>query len=259
MNEECYFSHLNQYNKVNRCLARYSPHATTTNQPTNRAPNEPARPMWSRKHILGQKRLLLGQTSYFFWGSVSSDTYISENYWSTLFALFHWSGNGPNGSCRPIFGLKWPKNAYFGLNLAVFGPKILIFMRVSKRFGTHVTEEPLRQLVCIVFWSGMGSNGPKMTIFGQKCQFRANFGRFGAKNSFIGGGVILLVPSYQGTNEAPFLCWKHWPVRLQLAARDEFWPEIWIFGAKKSIFFGIAIFVKRAYPQYTGQTVYFWP
>ena len=29
--------------KVNRCLARYSPCATTTNQPTNRAPNEPAK------------------------------------------------------------------------------------------------------------------------------------------------------------------------------------------------------------------------
>ena len=34
------------YHKVNRCLARYSPRATTINQPTNRAPspNEPARP-----------------------------------------------------------------------------------------------------------------------------------------------------------------------------------------------------------------------
>ena len=30
--------------KVNRCLARYSPRATTTNQPTNRAPNKPAWP-----------------------------------------------------------------------------------------------------------------------------------------------------------------------------------------------------------------------
>ena len=28
--------------KVNRCLARYSPRATTTNQPTNRALNKPA-------------------------------------------------------------------------------------------------------------------------------------------------------------------------------------------------------------------------
>ena len=30
--------------KVNRCLARYSLRAITTNQPTNRAPNKPARP-----------------------------------------------------------------------------------------------------------------------------------------------------------------------------------------------------------------------
>ena len=32
----------NNYDKVNRCLARYSPRATTTSQPINRAPNEPA-------------------------------------------------------------------------------------------------------------------------------------------------------------------------------------------------------------------------
>ena len=30
--------------KVNRCLARYSPRATTTNRPTNRALNKPAWP-----------------------------------------------------------------------------------------------------------------------------------------------------------------------------------------------------------------------
>ena len=30
--------------KVNRCLARYSPRATTTNRPANRAPNKPAWP-----------------------------------------------------------------------------------------------------------------------------------------------------------------------------------------------------------------------
>ena len=42
--------------KVDRCLARYSPRATTTNQPTNRAPNEPL-----RKHIFGQKWPFLGQ------------------------------------------------------------------------------------------------------------------------------------------------------------------------------------------------------
>ena len=32
------------YYKVNRCLARYSPCATTTKQPNTRAPNEPAGP-----------------------------------------------------------------------------------------------------------------------------------------------------------------------------------------------------------------------
>ena len=34
----------NYDNKVNRCLARYSPRATTTNRPTNRALNKPAWP-----------------------------------------------------------------------------------------------------------------------------------------------------------------------------------------------------------------------
>ena len=32
------------------------------------------------------------------------------------------------------------KNANVGPNLAVFGPKILIFMGTSKSFGTHITE-----------------------------------------------------------------------------------------------------------------------
>ena len=36
-------------NKVNRCLARYSPRATTTNQPTNRTPNESAGPIYVPK------------------------------------------------------------------------------------------------------------------------------------------------------------------------------------------------------------------
>ena len=43
-------------NKVNMCLARYSPRASTTNQPTKRAPNEPSRPgpKWTKMPILGQ-------------------------------------------------------------------------------------------------------------------------------------------------------------------------------------------------------------
>ena len=60
------------------------------------------------------------------------------------------------------------KNADFGPNLAIFGPKILIFMGVSKSFGTHIMENPPRHLVHIGFWSGIGQNVQKMAIFGPK-------------------------------------------------------------------------------------------
>ena len=41
--------------KVDRCLARYSPRAITTNQLTNRAPNEPARPKCAQESIFSGK------------------------------------------------------------------------------------------------------------------------------------------------------------------------------------------------------------
>ena len=56
------------------------------------------------------------------------------------------------------------KKAYFGAKMAVFGPKLLIFTRGSKGFGTHIMEKPPRPC----FWSGMGPNEPKMPIFGPK-------------------------------------------------------------------------------------------
>ena len=85
------------YNKVNRCLARYSPRATTTNHPINRAPNE----------------------------------------------------------------LAMDKNANFGPNWVFFGQKILCFTGEIKSFVTHLTENPPRHLVHIVFWSGIGQNEQK--------------------------------------------------------------------------------------------------
>ena len=80
---------------------------------------------------------------------------------------------------------KMAKNAYFVPNLAVLGPKFLILMRRSKSFGTHATEKPSRYLVRIVFWSGMGPNWPKMSIFDQK---KANFG----SNLAVYGPKILI-------------------------------------------------------------------
>ena len=48
--------------KVNRCLARYSSRVTTTNQPTNSAPNEPARPICAQESIFwGKNWPFLGQ------------------------------------------------------------------------------------------------------------------------------------------------------------------------------------------------------
>ena len=56
-----------QCHKVNRCLARYSPRATTTNRLTNRAPKKPAWPGPNRPKmpILGQIWSFLGKKSFF--------------------------------------------------------------------------------------------------------------------------------------------------------------------------------------------------
>ena len=132
---------------------------------------------------------------------------------------------GTNGPKMPIFG----KKCQFGQNLAVFGPKILISMGVSKSFRTHITEEPPRHLFSHLFLVGHWIKWAK-------------FGGFSANNSFFGGDAVkLLAPSNQGTNGTPLLC-----------AMCNFDLKFWIFGAKSHFFcFGIAIFVNRAYHQFT--------
>ena len=105
--------------------------------------------------------------------------------------------------------------------------------RTAAWLSPQIVWKPPRQLLRIVFWSGIRLNGPKMPIF-------AKFGRFWAKNPIFGGqGVKILVPSYRDSNETPFSCWKHWSVRLQLAARGEnvlFWPQNLDIWGQKSIF-----------------------
>ena len=65
----------------------------------------------------------------------------------------------------------WPKKPTLGQIWPFMGQKILIFKGVSKSFGTHWTRKPHRQLVWIVFWSGIGSNGRKLAVFGPKIYF----------------------------------------------------------------------------------------
>merc|ERR1711952_171531 len=69
----------------------------------------------------------------------------------------------PDQKCRfwTKFGRFWAKNPNF------YGSK--------QKFWYQHNRKPPRQLVRIVFWSGIRSNGPKMPIFGPKCQFWAKF------------------------------------------------------------------------------------
>ena len=60
------------------------------------------------------------------------------------------------------------RNANFGLNLVIFGEKILFFTGEIKSFVTHITENPPGNLVHIGFWPDIGQTVQKMAIFGPK-------------------------------------------------------------------------------------------
>ena len=68
------------WNKVNRCPARYSPCATTTNQLTKSALNVPARPGCSKKKaFFGAKMAIFGPNILIFTGgSKSFGTHITD-------------------------------------------------------------------------------------------------------------------------------------------------------------------------------------
>ena len=80
------------------------------------------------------------------------------------------------------------KNAYFGPNLAVFGPKILIFMGVSKSFGTNITENHLDNLFASFFGQALDQMGQKCRYLAQNASFGPNLAVFGPKIQFLGAG-----------------------------------------------------------------------
>ena len=89
---------------INRCLARYSPRTATTNQPTNRAPNEPA---IDRNANFGPNLVILGQKILSFTGEIKSfGTHIRENPPRHLVHIDFWSGIGQNVQKMAIFGPK---------------------------------------------------------------------------------------------------------------------------------------------------------
>ena len=79
-----------------------------------------------------------------------------------------WIKGEVNALHNSVSALDKNKNAIFGPNLVVFGQKILFFTGEIKSFVTHITENPPRHLVHIVFWSGIGQKVQKMAIFGPK-------------------------------------------------------------------------------------------
>ena len=144
--------------------------AKTTNQPTNRAPNEPARPICAQESIFWAKNSNVYRWKQKFW------YHVTEKPPRHFVPIVFWSGIGANGPKMQNdhkciiwakFARLWAKNSNF--------------LGGSKSFGTHVTEKPPRHLVCIIFsqaWDQMGqkrqnlaqnvSYGPNLAVLGPK-------------------------------------------------------------------------------------------
>ena len=75
-------------------------------------------------------------------------------------------------------------NAYFGPNLAVFGPKILIFRGVSESFGTNITENHLDNLSALFFGQALDQMGQIWLFLGQKSIFWGVLFFLGPKTGF---------------------------------------------------------------------------
>ena len=73
------------------------------------------------------------------------------------------------------------KNADFGPNLAIFGPKILIFRGVSKSFGTNITENHIHNLSALFFGQALDQMGQKCRYLAQNASFWPNLAVFGPK------------------------------------------------------------------------------
>ena len=80
------------------------------------------------------------------------------------------------------------KNADFGPNLAVFGPKILIFKGVSKSFGTNITGNHIHNLSALFFGQALDQMGQKCRYLAQNASFWPNLAVFGPKIQFFGAG-----------------------------------------------------------------------
>ena len=77
----------------------------------------------------------------------------------------HQYKRAPNKPARPTCARE-------SIKMAIFGPKIPIFMGVSKSFGTNLTENHLDNLSALFF-------GQALDQMGQKCRYLAQNASFG--------------------------------------------------------------------------------
>ena len=136
------------------------------------------------------------------------------------------------------------KNADFGPNLAVFGPKSLIFMGLSKSFGTNITENHFGNLSALFF-------GHALDQVGQKCRYLAQNASFGPNLAVFGPKILIFREEASfGTKmtEKPpkhlvriVFCWV-WDEMGQncpyLAENGSFGPNLAVFGPKIQFFGG---------------------
>ena len=109
--------------------------------------------------------------------SKSLGTNITENHLDNLSPLFFGQAlDQMDQKCRYL-----AENASFGPNLAVFGPKILIFRGESESFSTNITENHLNNLSALFFGQALDEMGQKCRYLAQNASFGPKFAVFGQK------------------------------------------------------------------------------
>ena len=134
-------------------------------------------PKLTKNANFGPNLVVFGQKILFFYW---------RNHLGTLFTLFfgqHRTKCAKNGNIWP----KMTKKADFGPNLVVFGPKSLIFMGISKSFGTNITENYLDNLSALFFGHSLDQMGQKCQYLAKNASFWPNLAVFGPKIQFLGG------------------------------------------------------------------------
>ena len=130
--------------------------------------------------------------------SKSFGTNITENHLDNLFASFFGQALNQMGQkCRYL-----NQNASFGPNLAVFGPKSLIFMGLSKSFGTNITENHFGNLSALFFGQALDQMGQKCRYLAQNASFGPNLAVFGPKIQFFERRRVKIVARVNGIQDS---------------------------------------------------------